>query len=73
MPFRPHYLCVRPHKELPNYISEPLSAFLRLQAYALLSLPFILIPFRKDIRMPRWLGYALYPAHLALIILLRLL
>ena len=58
---------------LPNYISEPLSAFLRLQAYALLSLPFILIPFRKDIRMPRWLGYALYPAHLALIILLRLL
>ncbi len=52
---------------LPEYISGPLSAFLRMETYALLSLPFILIPFPKDLKIPRWLGYALYPAHLAVI------
>ena len=51
----------------------PLSAFLRLETYGLLSLPLILIPFPRDIRMPRWLGYALYPAHLVLLYLLELL
>lgn len=57
--------------DLPAFLSQPLGAFLRLETYALLSLPFILIPFRRDLAMPRWVGYALYPAHLALIILLR--
>ena len=45
---------------------------MRLEAYALLSLPLILIPFSKDLRMPRWLGYALYPAHLALLLALEM-
>ena len=54
--------------ELPPFISRPLSPFLRMEAYALLSLPLILIRFPKDLKMPKWLGYALYPAHLALLI-----
>ena len=58
---------------LPGWLSQPLSAVLRLETYALLSLPLILIPFPKDIRMPRWLGYAIYPAHLALLYLLEIL
>lgn len=50
---------------LPAVLSQPLSAFLRMETYALLALPFILIPFKKDLKLPRWVGYALYPAHLA--------
>ena len=52
---------------LPAVLSQPLSAFLRMETYALLALPFILIPFKKDLKLPRWVGYALYPAHLALL------
>ena len=56
---------------LPEVLSQPLTAFMRLETYALLSLPLILIRFPKDVRYPRWVGYALYPAHLLLIILLK--
>ena len=52
---------------LPAPLSTPLSAFLRLETYALLSLPFILVRFKKDLKMPRWIGYMLYPAHLVLL------
>lgn len=52
---------------LPGFLSQPLNALLRMEAYALLSLPFILIRFKKDLKMPRWTGYVLYPAHLALL------
>ena len=58
--------------QLPVWLSGPLSAFLRLETYALLSLPFILIRFPKDIRLPRWVSYIIYPAHLVLLILLKL-
>ena len=59
---------------LPAFLAKPLSAFLRNQVWALLSLPFLLILWpRQDVKMPKWLGYALYPGHLALIYLLRLL
>ena len=58
---------------LPEFLSAPLSAFLRMETYALLSLPLILIRFPGDLRMPRWVGYALYPAHLVLLILLKIL
>ena len=34
------------------------------------ALPLMLARFRRNIRMPAWLGYALYPAHLALLYLL---
>ena len=55
---------------LPSVISTLLSPFLRMETYALLSLPFLLIPFPGDWKLPRWVGYALYPAHLALLIAL---
>ena len=58
---------------LPGFLSQPLTALLRMEAYALLSLPLILIPFRKDLKLPRWVGYALYPAHLVLLYMLELL
>ena len=54
-------------KEWPNWLSLPSSAFLRLETYGLLSLPFILIPFRKNVRLPLWLSYAIYPAHLLVV------
>jgi hypothetical protein len=57
---------------LPEFLSGPLSAFLRLETYALLSLPLILVRFRKDLKIPRWAGYALYPAHLLLLYVLEL-
>ena len=57
---------------LPDWLSGPLSAFLRLETYALLSLPFILCRFPRDLRMPKWVSYALYPGHLVLLILLKL-
>ncbi len=57
---------------LPDWIGLPLRAFMRLETYALLSLPFILLPFSRDVRLPKWLAYGLYPAHLILIILLKL-
>ena len=58
---------------LPDWLGKPLSAVLRLETYGLLSLPFILIPFRNNVRIPRWLGYALYPAHLLLVQLIKML
>lgn len=42
----------------------------RVQMFAVLALPLIVIRFPRDVRMPAWLGYALYPAHLAAIWLL---
>ena len=48
-------------------LSRPLSSLLRTETYALLSLPFILIRFKKDLKLPRWVGYAIYPAHLLLL------
>ena len=57
---------------LPGWLSQLLSPFLRLETYGLLSLPLILIPFGKDLKLPRWLGYMLYPAHLAVLYALEL-
>ncbi len=50
-------------------IIQPLSAFMRLETYGLLSLFFILIRFKKNLKYPVWAGYALYPVHLLLIML----
>ena len=49
----------------------PVGYLLRMETYALLSLPFILIPFRSRLRLPLWLSYGLYPAHLLLVLLLK--
>lgn len=52
---------------LPGFIQPLLAPWLRVQALAILALPLMVIPFRRDVRLPAWLGYALYPAHLALL------
>lgn len=57
----------------PTWLSNPLKSFLRLETYALLSLPFILIRFPSDIRMNKIVSYALYPGHLFLILILKVL
>ena len=56
----------------PDFVAGPLKAFLRLEAFGLLAMPFILIRFPRDIHMPKWLGYSLYPAHLVLMVILKL-
>ena len=53
-------------------IGTVLSAFFRLQGMIWLSLPFILFKTNTRIRMPKWLGYGLYPLHLIVLIVLRL-
>lgn len=58
---------------LPDWLSGPLKSFLRLETYALLSLPFILIRFPSDIRMNKVVSYALYPGHLLLLMILKVL
>ena len=59
--------------DLPPAVAQPLSALMRMETYALMSLPLILCRFRRDVRLPKWLGYGLYPAHLILLIVLKLL
>ncbi|MCR5565389.1 MAG: conjugal transfer protein TraX [Clostridiales bacterium] len=59
-------------KTLDNSLYLPLASLLRTETYALLSLPFILVRFRKDLKFPRWVGYAVYPAHLVLLYVLEL-
>ena len=41
-----------------------IAPWLKLQAMAVFSLPFMLIRFRRKAKMPPWLGYAIYPGHL---------
>lgn len=47
-----------------------LSPWLRLQALAILALPLMLVPWKRDLRLPAWVGYGIYPAHLAVLWLL---
>ena len=54
-------------------IGPVFAAFFRMQGMVWLSLPLILIPMHTRLRMPKWLGYALYPLHLGVLILFRLL
>ena len=58
--------------DLPPAVSQPLSALMRMETYALMSMPLILCRFPRDVRLPKWLGYGLYPAHLLLLIALKL-
>ncbi|MBQ9197476.1 MAG: hypothetical protein IJ157_09605 [Clostridia bacterium] len=47
---------------------EPVKAFLKVQALAILALPLILWPRKERLSfLPRWVGYAIYPAHLAIL------
>lgn len=56
--------------DVPAPFTAIASPFLRLQALAILALPLMLLPDRWNIRLPKWLGYALYPAHLVVLIAL---
>lgn len=48
-----------------------LSAVYRVQFFAVLALPLILVKNKKRLRLPKWVAYAAYPAHLAVIMLIR--
>lgn len=59
-----------PLNVLPRPFSDLVTPWLRLQGLAILALPLMLIRFPKNFRMPAWLGYALYPGHLVILIIL---
>ncbi|MCH5286302.1 MAG: hypothetical protein J1E43_02680 [Christensenellaceae bacterium] len=50
-------------------IAELIRPWLQLQGLAILALPLMLIPLPK-MKMPSWLGYALYPLHLVVLLIL---
>ncbi len=52
-------------------LGYPLRALFRLQAMVWLSLPLILWPTHTGLRMPKWVGYGLYPLHLVALIVMR--
>jgi len=54
-------------------IGSILAAFFKLQGMIWLSLPLIAGHTHSDLHLPKWLGYGLYPMHLILLILLKLL
>ena len=57
---------------LPTSLSGPVQSLLRSETYALAGLPLILIRFPKDLRLPKWLSYLLYPGHLLILIILKI-
>ena len=54
-------------RSLTSSFIKPLATFLRLQGLALLALPFLLIRMPPGLKLPKWVGYAIYPAHLLLL------
>lgn len=46
-------------------------SIVRLQALAILSLPFMVMNTRSGIKVPKYISYAMYPGHLALLWLLK--
>ena len=57
--------------EALDWLGTLIKAVMRKETLALLGLPLILIRFPWDLKMPRWLGYALYPGHLAFLMVLK--
>lgn len=53
-------------------IGPVLSAFFRLQGMVWLSLPLIAGKTQVELQLPKWFGYALYPLHLILLIVIKL-
>lgn len=43
------------------------SVVCQVQFWAVLSLPFLLIPMKKRVSLPQWVGYVFYPLHLLVI------
>ena len=59
-------LSLQPLLQTP-IIKTLIDPWLRLQALAILSLPLLLIPLPR-LKLPSWVGYALYPLHLVVLI-----
>ncbi len=70
-PVRSLFGFVLPFSEMGG-LGTVLSSFFRLQGMVWLALPLILLDIKTIIRMPKWLGYSLYPLHLILLIVLKL-
>lgn len=51
-------------------VGTVISPWLRLQTMAIWALPLMLLPISQQVKMPRWVGYALYPLHLVVLIAL---
>ena len=55
---------------LPNS-SRMLNDVFRVQFWAILALPLMALPMRRRLRLPKWIPYAAYPAHLLVIGVIR--
>ena len=53
------------------YASGLLSDISRVQFWAILALPLMVIPMRRRLRLPKWVPYAVYPGHLLVIGVIR--
>lgn len=53
------------------YASGLLSDISRVQFWAILALPLMVIPMRRRFQLPKWVPYAVYPGHLLVIALIR--
>lgn len=49
-----------------------LISFTRIQTFAVLSLPLMIIPTRSGLRLPKWFFYAFYPGHFILLWLIKM-
>lgn len=56
-----------PLNVVPAPLSQITAPFLRMQSMAILALPLMLIRFPRDVKLPAWVGYGIYPAHLAVL------
>lgn len=58
------------HWGMPSYFTRGMT-YSNLQLYAVLALPLIYLPLRERyVRLPKWVFYGFYPAHLLLIYIL---
>lgn len=54
-------------------LGSVLTAFFRMQSMVWLSLPLVACKTKTNIKLPKWLGYGLYPMHLIVLIVIKLL
>jgi hypothetical protein len=52
--------------ENPNVVGM-ITPFLRTQSMAWMALPLMVFPTNTRFKLPKWLGYAAYPLHLAIL------
>ena len=51
-------------------VGAVIAPWFRLQTMAIWALPLMLLPISQQVKMPRWLSYAIYPLHLVALIAL---